>query len=118
MDARIGGDRVEATRTLTRLAEAMAARGVGRRAPRLLYVQPEGARRRPPDTNAAERDAARSAVCSFVVQLREHGVPPERMLVDVKGVAREASVGVLDPTSTRALVDDVVRWSVEAFYAS
>lgn len=116
MDARIGGDRVEAERTLTELAAALAG---ARRPPRVPTLHPGGRSVDPrpgPNVDTAQRAAARSAVCALVVQLRERGVPPERMLVDVKGVAQAASSGVLDADTARALVEDVVRWSVEAFY--
>jgi hypothetical protein len=118
MDARIGGDRVEAKRTLARLAEALASGRAPRRTPRLsLHLsEPPSFDRRFVGLGTAERDAAHSAVTAFVVQLRESGVPPQRMLVDVKNVAREASTGLLDTSAAGALVEDVVRWSVEAFY--
>jgi hypothetical protein len=40
------------------------------------------------------------------------------MLVCLKTAAREAVPGELDPVEVRALVDDVVRWSIDAYYAT
>jgi len=68
------------------------------------------------DGPAARRDA-RAAVTTFAEQLRTDGAPPERMLVVLKAAVRDSAPGMLDPHQLHALTEDVVRWSVEAFYA-
>jgi len=68
------------------------------------------------DGPAARRDA-RAAVTTFAEQLRTDGAPPERMLVVLKAAVRDSAPGMLDPHQLHALTEDVVRWSIEAFYA-
>ena len=53
---------------------------------------------------------------AYVRHLKADGLPPERMLVLVKTAFREAAPPELDPVDARALMEDVVRWSVEAYY--
>jgi hypothetical protein len=65
----------------------------------------------------AARQDARAAVTTFAEQLRTDGAPPERMLVVLKAAVRDSAPGMLDPHQLHALTEDVVRWSVEAFYA-
>jgi hypothetical protein len=64
----------------------------------------------------ALRAELRAAVTAYVRYLRVDGVPPERMLVLVKSAIREAAPPELDAHEARDLVEDVVRWSVEAYY--
>jgi hypothetical protein len=65
----------------------------------------------------AARQDARVAVTTFAEQLRTDGAPPERMLVVLKAAVRDSAPGTLDPHQLHALTEDVVRWSIEAFYA-
>jgi hypothetical protein len=64
----------------------------------------------------ALRAELRAGVTAYVRLLRADGVPPERMLVLVKSTIREATPLGLDAHEVRDLVEDVVRWSVEAYY--
>ena len=72
--------------------------------------------RRAPDGPTARREA-REAVTEFAARLRADGEPPERVLVVIKAAVRDATPGVLDAMQLHALTDDVVRWSIEAYYA-
>lgn len=59
---------------------------------------------------------AREAVLAYAFQLRVDGVPPERMLVLVKSVIREAMPPQLDGVEARAFMDDLVHASIRAFF--
>jgi hypothetical protein len=51
-----------------------------------------------------------------VRHLKAEGLPAERMLVLVKTAVREATPPELDVYEARELMEDVVRWSVDAYY--
>jgi hypothetical protein len=63
----------------------------------------------------AVRDGARAALSRYVQELKADDVAPERALITVKVVARSLSsdVGV---RARQALVDEIVRWFVDAYY--
>jgi hypothetical protein len=68
----------------------------------------------------AARDDLRAAVSAYAARLRADGAPPERMLVAVKGaVGADAPppAGSDAAAGARAVMDDAVRWSIEAYYA-
>jgi hypothetical protein len=58
----------------------------------------------------------RASITVHVGRLRDDGVPPERMLPQVKVLVQEtmAAEGWQDPSNT--LLAQVVRWSIEAYY--
>jgi hypothetical protein len=58
----------------------------------------------------------RTSVAAYVRRLRLDGEPPQRMLVRVKGLVGGACPLDMDPGDRRAVVDDVVRWSIHAYY--
>jgi hypothetical protein len=64
------------------------------------------------------RAELRASVTAYVRHLRDDGVPPERMLVLVKTAMRESTPSELDSQEARTLLEDVVRWSVDAYYAA
>jgi hypothetical protein len=64
----------------------------------------------------ALRAQLRASVSAYVRHLRDGGVPSERMVIDVKAAVREATPPELDAYEARDLMEDVVRWSVEAYY--
>jgi hypothetical protein len=64
----------------------------------------------------ALRALLRASVTAYARRLHADGVPPQRMLVLVKTAVREATPAQLDPYEARDLMEDVVRWSVEAYY--
>ena len=66
--------------------------------------------------STALRAELRTSVTAYVRHLRDEGVPPERMLVLVKSTLRESTPADLDALEARALMEDVVRWSVDAYY--
>ena len=68
--------------------------------------------------SATLRAELRDSVTAYVRHLRDDGVPPERMLVLVKSALRESTPLELDALEARALMEDVVRWSVDAYYAA
>jgi hypothetical protein len=60
----------------------------------------------------------RDATTRYVVALRADGAPPERMLVCVKALVRDAlsAEGWCDPDATQSLTAAVVGWSIDAYY--
>ena len=64
----------------------------------------------------ALRAQLRASVTAYVRHLKSDGLPPERMLVLVKTTVREGLPEDLDVYEARELMEDVVRWSVEAYY--
>ena len=64
----------------------------------------------------ASRAQVRASVTAFVRQLRLRGTPPEGMLVQVKDAAREALPAPMHGFEARAVIEDVVRWSIAAYY--
>ena len=66
--------------------------------------------------SGAARAQIRASVTAFVRQLRMRGTPPEGMLVQVKGAAREALPAPMVGPEARAVIEDVVRWSIAAYY--
>jgi hypothetical protein len=75
-----------------------------------------GASERVVNEALALRAQLRASVTAYVLHLRAGGAPPERMLVEVKSAVREATPPELDTFEARDLMEDVVRWSVEAYY--
>jgi len=63
------------------------------------------------------REQLRDVVSSYVSILRRDGAPPERVIVLVKE-AVEASDLPLEIGRRRALMEEVVRWAVDAYYAA
>ncbi len=63
----------------------------------------------------ALRDRAHTVLSRYVQQLKADNIAPERALISVKVVARSlsSSVGV---RSREALVEEIVRWFVDAYY--
>jgi hypothetical protein len=64
------------------------------------------------------RAELRAAVTAYVRHLRREGEPPQRMLVLVKDAVGDSLPTQLDQTDRRALLADVVRWSIAAYYRS
>ena len=77
------------------------------------------------DPMLASRDAGlRQHVCAFVDQAKAKGWPPERVLVEVKTIAREvgfevrSAMGNADSPETRdEVLTKVVGWCIEHYYA-
>ena len=69
---------------------------------------------------AVERDAIRTelsaSVARFAVVLRALGEPPERALVLIKTAFSEAAPHQDD--DNRAVLEDIVKWVVDAYYAA
>ncbi len=63
----------------------------------------------------AVRDRARAALSCYVQELKADDVAPERALITVKVVARSVSSGVR-VRAREALVEEIVRWFVDAYY--
>jgi hypothetical protein len=67
---------------------------------------------------ATESDLLRASTIVYVEHLRSEGLPPERMLIRVKEVLAEARRDwPVRPVAADAIKEDVVRWSVVAYYA-
>lgn len=67
-------------------------------------------------SSTALRAQLRASVTAYVRHLKHDGLPPERMLVQVKSAVRDATPPELDHDAAKRLMEDVVRWSVEAYY--
>lgn len=58
----------------------------------------------------------RTSVTAYVQRLHTDGMSPEQTVVQVKRTVQEATSAELDPAEARALMEDVVRWTVDAYY--
>lgn len=64
------------------------------------------------------RDRLRDTVAALATLERTKGVPPEKMLMLLKGIVLDAEGEKLDAADARSLMDDVVRWGIQAYYAA
>ena len=64
------------------------------------------------------RDKLRDTVTAIAGLERAKGVPPEKVLMLLKGLVIDADAEKLDAGEARSLTDDVVRWGIEAYYAA
>lgn len=64
------------------------------------------------------RDKLRDTVAAIAGLERAKGVPPEKVLMLLKGLVIDADSEKLDAGEARALTNDVVRWGIEAYYAA
>jgi hypothetical protein len=116
------GTVVELHDSLARFAAAIAAAGDGQERSLLLRARAESilqavVRRRSENTTSARTDA-QATVTEFAARLRASGIPPERMLVVVKAAVRDVTPGVLSAAEQHTMTADVVRWSIEGYYAA
>jgi hypothetical protein len=58
----------------------------------------------------------RKTISAYVLAWRSADATPEKMLVDLKAVIREATIG-LEPELQRRVTAEVVAWSIEEFFA-
>jgi hypothetical protein len=68
--------------------------------------------------SVALRAQLRASVTAYVHSLRAEQLPPQQVLVQVKSAVREATPPELDVVDARELMEDVVRWSIEAYYGA
>ena len=61
----------------------------------------------------ALRAMVRGAATAYAQRLRDEGVTPERMLILVKATTDVSRAGL----GVRELTNDIVRWSIEAYFA-
>lgn len=59
----------------------------------------------------------RDAVTAFAQAERGKGEPPEKVVAFLKKLTVDAGES-LEASEARSLVDDVVRWGIEAYYAA
>ena len=64
----------------------------------------------------ALRDQLRDSVRTYARELRRDEVLPERVIVLMKSAIRESDA--VRDQNHRAVVEDVVRWAVDAYYAA
>ena len=64
------------------------------------------------------RDKLRDTVAAIAGMERAKGVPPEKVLMLLKGLVIDAETEKLDVVEARSLTNDVVRWGIEAYYAA
>lgn len=62
------------------------------------------------------RTQLRESVAAYVRHLRADGLPSERVVVLVKSAVWESTPSGLEVVEARTLMQDVVRWTVEAYY--
>ncbi|HUQ84232.1 MAG TPA: hypothetical protein VM076_23980 [Gemmatimonadaceae bacterium] len=65
---------------------------------------------------ASSRAELRASVTAYARRLRNDGLPPERVLVEVKTAVHETVSPTLGSSEVADLVDNVVRWTVDAYY--
>jgi hypothetical protein len=63
-------------------------------------------------------DALYDAVCALAQSERIRGNSPERMLVLLKSVVRDAHPELLERALAQAFEADVVRWGIESYYST
>ena len=66
----------------------------------------------------ALRTQLHASVTAYVRGLKADAIPPERMLALVKSTVLEATPPELDVAQGRALMEDAVRWSIDAYYGA
>ena len=113
------GSRAHVRSTIARAREAIRASHERTAQSRLAVARAEalvGASDRVLQASTALRAQLRASVTAYVHRLKREGLPPERMLVDVKSAVIEATPSDLEPFERRELMDEVVRWSIEAYY--
>jgi hypothetical protein len=96
-------------------SRAHIRRMLGRTGVPLALVDPSGDDQ---PASLAFRAQLRASVTAYVRRLRAERVPPQRMLVLVKSVVREGAPTELEAIDARDLMSAVVRWSIEAYYAT
>jgi len=69
------------------------------------------------DVSRELREQLRHVVTSYVSILRLDGTPPERVILQVKTAVESCNLS-LDARRQRHLMDEVVRWAVDAYYAA
>jgi len=57
-----------------------------------------------------------AAICEYVHSLKGAGVPPEAVIVAVKGVAGRAGLPHFGVPEDTLLIERVVRWCIEEYY--
>ena len=62
------------------------------------------------------REQLRESVRTYALELRRDEVLPERVIVLVKSAIRESDA--MRDQNHRAVLEDVVRWAVDAYYAA
>jgi hypothetical protein len=67
-------------------------------------------------TRNYESRELRDAVSQFAADLHTEGVPPERMLIAVKQLADDTSLGGVSDWWRSIVTDRLVRWAVEGYY--
>jgi hypothetical protein len=72
----------------------------------------DNAFRAAPFLSNEQRDELRGKVCAFVEELKAEGLPAERVIIEVRTIARSVGVGVLDDR----VVGDAIRWCIAQYY--
>jgi len=73
------------------------------------------------EASAKVRAELRGTVTSYAAAMRELGEPAERVVITVKQIADEAERHIrlpLDIGDLRTLRTDLVRWTIDGYYAS
>ena len=58
----------------------------------------------------------RASLTAYVAHLRDGGMQSEGMIIRVKSVVHAATPDDVPVSKSRRLMEDVVRWSIEAYY--
>ena len=64
------------------------------------------------------RETVRQAIAAFVRMERASGMPPEQVIVVLKQITIDASDLATGSRSTRSTRNDIVRWAIEAYFAT
>lgn len=63
-------------------------------------------------------DGLRDAIAALARSERTKGEPPEKVILLLKRLTVQAGGEQLEPPDARMLVEDVVRWGIDAYYAA
>jgi hypothetical protein len=77
-----------------------------------------GFEQRPASRGSSMRAELRTAVVTYVSGLQKAGVQSEQVLVRLKGLIHRALPNDLTLTQARFLTEDIVRWSIDAYYGT
>ncbi len=106
---------------LARVRAAIAASCASQAESRSLLARAAelvGGSQRQRTESAALRAELQASVAAYVRTLRSGGLAAERVVVLVKNVVRESTSEMLDVGEARDLMEEVVRWSIEVYYAA
>lgn len=83
----------------------------------MVYIQHDGYPSQWEDPQLLDlQTKLRASVTKYVAHLKAEHASPSTMLFLVKSAFREGCTSQVDPFTTRSLLAEVVRWSIDAYY--